>query len=167
MLTTSATNTVDHPYIKHVSAEMSLRYAHLFDTTVRAEYERALTLAKTRIGPMPTPTGRTTIPVTAAGGCGAGCSNDDDWRDAPVIKSRLASGHCLRAPAQGACPYANICEHCPSFSTDAASVAVLEAQRADTETLAIDAQTRGWTDEADRHHQLIARLDTLIAQETA
>ncbi len=26
----------------HVSAEMSLRYAHLFDSTVRAEYERAL-----------------------------------------------------------------------------------------------------------------------------
>ncbi|MBI1843635.1 MAG: hypothetical protein HYR89_03355 [Actinobacteria bacterium] len=38
----------------HVSAEMSLRYAHLFDSTVRAEYERALDLAKSRIGPMPT-----------------------------------------------------------------------------------------------------------------
>jgi integrase len=38
----------------HVSAEMSLRYAHLFDSTVRAEYERALDLAKGRIGAMPT-----------------------------------------------------------------------------------------------------------------
>ena len=28
----------------HVSAEMSLRYAHLFDTTVRTEYEVFLTL---------------------------------------------------------------------------------------------------------------------------
>ncbi len=36
----------------HVSAQMSLRYAHLFDATVRTEYERALTLAKTRIGPI-------------------------------------------------------------------------------------------------------------------
>ena len=35
----------------HVSAEMSLRYGRLFDTTVRAEYERALDLAKARIGP--------------------------------------------------------------------------------------------------------------------
>ena len=26
----------------HISAEMSLRYGRLFDTTVRAEYERAL-----------------------------------------------------------------------------------------------------------------------------
>ncbi len=138
----------------HVSAEMSLRYAHLFDATVRAEYERALHLAKTAIGPIDTPAANTGDP-------------GDDWRDAPAIKTRLSAGRCIRAPAQGACPYANICEHCPSFATDAASVAVLAAQRADTETLAIDAQTRGWTDEADRHHRLLARLDALIAQETA
>jgi len=142
----------------HVSAEMSLRYAHLFDATVRAEYERALTLAKGRIGAMPTPTGRSLIPVTAD------TCDHADWRDAPAIKSRLAGGHCLRAPAQGACPYANICEHCPSFRTDAASIAVLAAQRVDTIALANDAEQRGWIDEADRHHKLLARLDALITQ---
>jgi hypothetical protein len=146
----------------HVSAEMSLRYAHLFDATVRAEYERALDLAKSRIGAMPTPTARPQIPLTGAGGCATGCH--EDWRDAPAIKSRLAGGHCLRAPAQGACPYANICEHCPSFRTDAASVAVLAAQRVDTEALAADAEARGWIDEADRHRKLLDRLDALIAQ---
>jgi len=142
----------------HVSAEMSLRYAHLFDATVRAEYERALTLAKGRIGAMPTPTGRSLIPVTAD------TCDHADWRDAPAIKSRLAGGHCLRAPAQGACPYANICEHCPSFRTDAASIAVLAAQRVDTIALANDAEQRGWINEADRHHKLLARLDALITQ---
>ena len=136
----------------HVSAEMSLRYARLFDTTVRAEYERALDLAKTRLGPMPS--GRARIPVTG----------DGDWRDAPAIKARLAGGYCLRAPAQGACPYANICEHCPSFRTDAASQAVLAAQRVDAQALAADADARGWGDEADRHRRLVARLDALIAE---
>jgi len=34
----------------HVSAEMSLRYGRLFDATVRADYERALALAKQRLG---------------------------------------------------------------------------------------------------------------------
>lgn len=136
----------------HVSAEMSLRYGRLFDTTVRAEYERALHLAKARIGPLPR--GRATIPVTASG----------DWRQAPAIKARLAGGYCLRAPAQGACPYANICEHCPSFRTDAASVSVLAAQRVDAEALAVDAEARGWIDEAQRHRRLIARLDALLAE---
>jgi hypothetical protein len=37
----------------HVSAAMSLRYAQLFDTTIRTEYERALDLAKSQIGPLP------------------------------------------------------------------------------------------------------------------
>ena len=69
-----------------------------------------------------------------------------------------------RATAQGACPYANICEHCPSFRTDTASIAVLSAQRIDTAALAEDAEQRGWIDEADRHLKLLARLDTLIEQ---
>jgi integrase len=136
----------------HVSAAMSLRYGRLFDTTVRAEYERALDLAKARIGPLPT--GRLRIPVTG----------DGDWRDAPAIKARLAGGYCLRAPAQGSCPYANICEHCPNFRTDGASVSVLSAQRIDAEALAVDAEARGWIDEADRHRRLIARLDALLAE---
>jgi len=139
----------------HVSAEMSLRYGRLFDQTVRAEYERALELAKARIGTLPQ--GPRRIPLHAEG----------DWRHAPAIKSRLAGGYCVRAPAQGACPYANICEHCPSFRADAASVSVLSAQRVDAETLAEDAEARGWIEEADRHRRLIARLDALLAEAEA
>jgi hypothetical protein len=44
---------------------MSLRYGRLFDTTVKAEYERALTTAKDHLGSLPTdlPGGRTTLPI--------------------------------------------------------------------------------------------------------
>jgi len=139
----------------HVSAEMSLRYGRLFDQTVRQEYERALELAKARIGALPE--GPKRIPVAA----------DGDWRQAPAIKARLAGGYCLRSPAQGSCPYANICEHCPSFRTDAASVSVLAAQRIDAEALARDAEDRGWIEEAARHQRLIARLDALMAEGAA
>jgi hypothetical protein len=76
-----------------------------------------------------------------------------------MIKARLAGGFCVRAQAQGPCAYANICEHCPSFRTDASFLPVLTAQRLDAEALAADAQARGWIAEADRHHQFIARLD--------
>jgi len=68
------------------------------------------------------------------------------------------------APAQGACAYTNICEHCPSFHTHPSSLPILAAQRVDAEALARDARQRGWITEADRHHQLIARLDTLISK---
>ena len=142
----------------HVSAEMSLRYGRLFDATVREEYQRALTLAKAQLGPV-LPGDRTQLPVAAITG--------GNWRDAPLIKARLAGGYCLRAAAQGPCAYANICEHCPNFRSEASFLPVLQLQRADAETLAADAQARGWGEEAARHRRLIERLDLLITQANA
>lgn len=52
----------------------------------------------------------------------------------------------------------------PNFRTDSASISVLTAQRIDAEALAVDAEARGWIDEAARHRRLIARLDTLLAE---
>jgi hypothetical protein len=153
----------------HVSAAMSLRYGRLFDHTVRVEYERALTLAKQQLGPLPAPNGGhagrdggpTMLPLLGLGRA------DADWRDTPAIKARLAGGFCLRAPAQGACPYANICEHCPNFRTDPSYLPVLAAQRLDAEALARDAEARGWISEAEPHHRLIARLDAVIGNTQA
>ena len=145
----------DHLHISHVSAEMSLRYGRLFDATVREEYERALDLAKARLGPV-LPGERARLPLAAISG--------GNWRDAPLIKSRLAGGYCLRTATQGPCAYANICEHCPNFRSGASFLPVLQLQRADAETLAADAAARGWGDEAARHRRLIERLDLLIDQ---
>jgi integrase len=142
----------------HASAEMSLRYGRLFDTTVRAEYERALDLAKQQAHTAAA--GRISLPLAEITG-GA------DWKNTPLLKSRMAGGFCLRAPAQGACAYANICEHCPSFHTEPSSLPILAAQRVDAEALARDAEQRGWIAEAERHQRLIARLDTLINEAQA
>jgi integrase len=137
----------------HVSAEMSLRYARLFDSTVRAEYERALSLAKSRLGPLPTPDHATDEP-----------DHDHDWRTTPTIKTALAGGYCLRAPAQGPCAYANLCEHCPAYRTTIQHIPVLTAQRDDAAALAQDATDRGWDAETERHLRLISRLNTHIEQ---
>ena len=141
----------------HQSARMSLRYGRLFDTTVRADYQRALELAKSRLGPV-LPKQRTTLPLTDI--------TPGDWRDAPLIKARLAGGYCLRTQAQGVCPYTNICEHCPNFRSDHGLLAVLGAQRADAAALAADAEQRGWSDEAARHRQLVERLDEIMNRES-
>ena len=139
----------------HVSAEMSLRYGRLFDATVKAEYERALTSAKSQLAAMPVdpPGGRRRLPLLTG-----------DWKEAPAIKARLAGGFCVRAQVQGPCAYANICEHCPNFRTDSGYLPILAAQRADAETLARDAENRGWGSEVERHRRLISRLDAHIDQ---
>jgi hypothetical protein len=132
---------------------MTLRYGRLFDATVRESYERALTLAKARLGPILPQA----IPVEL----------NTDWRSAPLIKARLAGGYCLRTVGQGSCAYANICELCPNFRNDAGFLAVLGAQRADTETLIADADNRGWGEEAARHRRLLERLDLLLSRAEA
>ena len=131
----------------HVSADMSLRYGRLFDATVRADYERALVLAKVRLGPLPV------APMGPTKG---------NWRELPLIKSRLAGGYCLRTPAQGVCPYTNICEHCPNFRSEQSFLPILVMQRADAEALVADADARGWGEDAARHRRLVERLDLLI-----
>lgn len=93
----------------HDSAQMSLRYGHLFDITVRTEHERALALAKSRIGAMPTTESHSPPSSTT-------------WLSGPTIKTALAGSYCLHVPAQGACTYANICERCPSFHATAEDV---------------------------------------------
>ncbi len=140
----------------HVSAEMSLRYGRLFDATVRADYEKALTLAKSRLGPVLPE--RTQLPLTGVTG------GSEHWQQAPLIKARLAGGYCLRTAAQGPCAYANICEHCPNLRTDATFLPILAAQRTDAAALAADAQARGWGAEAARHTALVEQLDRLITQ---
>jgi integrase len=133
----------------HSSAEMSLRYGRLFDKTVRADYERALTLAKERLGPV-LPNAPSEEPK-------------GDWRELPLIKSRLAGGYCLRTAAQGVCAYTNVCEHCPNYRSEPAMLAILSTQRTDAKALAEDAERRGWNDEARRHTALVNRLDAIIA----
>ncbi len=64
----------------HVSAEMSLRYGRLFDSTIRHEYERALDLAKTRIG---------TLANLNPHAC-AEPVRDPDWTTTPTLKIALA-----------------------------------------------------------------------------
>jgi integrase len=133
----------------HVSAEMSLRYGRLFDATVRADYEKALTQAKGLLGP-----------VLAERTC---ATLDVDWRDTAFIKTRLGSGYCVRTLAQGTCAYTNICEHCPTFRSDVTFLPTLLTQRIDAEVLVSDAEARGWGEEATRHRRLIERLDRLIS----
>lgn len=148
MMTARVAEVMDHPHMEHRTAEMSLRYGRLFDATVRAEYERALELAKTRYG--------SSLPVVPAP------EPAGEWRELPVIKVRLAGGYCLRTAAQGVCPYTNICEHCPNFRTEATFLPILAAQRTDAAALAADAARRGWGEEAERHRRLVERLEVLM-----
>ena len=105
----------------------------LFDATVRAEYERALTLAKQQIGPLPTaPGGRTTLPLI-----------DGDWRQAPAIK--CPAGRRL-LPARRGTERQAVCQHLRALSRlprRPSHLAVLAAQRVDAQAVAAERSRLG------------------------
>jgi hypothetical protein len=134
----------DHPHIKHVTPQMTLRYATLASPALRAAYDEAM--GKMRRQFTLTPVGRPILPDKIS------------WLHSEMLKTRVAHGYCARHPAAGACPYANICETCDNYITAPEFRAALTDQLADIQALKADAETRGWTDEAARHDRVAHAL---------
>ncbi len=139
----------------HHTAEMSLRYGQVYDTTVREAWETAQSHVRQtyseRMWELPI------LPTLSSSSAGT------DWMAHHRLKTRLAHGYCLRDIQQKACPYANICERCPGFVPLPKARPALEEELADTRLLLKDAQLRQWDDERQRHQVTIERLELLLA----
>ena len=120
----------------HVSAEMSLRYGRLFDATVRAEYERALTLAKQRLGPVP-----------ARRATAAALSRDGDWREAPADQGPPRRWLLRAHPRPGRLPLRQHLRALPELPHRHRPSCPSSPPNAPTpQALAADAEARGWSD---------------------
>ena len=132
----------------HVTPEMTLRYARLSSPTIRSAYDTAMAKVSQRRPIFTIPAGHTIAVPSRV-----------DWLHNELLKTRVAHGFCSRDPIAGACPYANICEQCDNFVPDPEAADTLTIQRDDIRTLEQDATTRGWTNEAARHHRTADTLD--------
>ena len=137
---------LDHPHIKHVSTEMTLRYAALAAPTVRIAYEEAMGKARTRLALAIAPAGQPAVPGRV------------EWLRAEMLKTRVAHGYRSRQLAAEACPYANICEQCDNYVTAPEFVPQFQAQLADITALHDAAAARGWHTEVARHSRVIASI---------
>jgi hypothetical protein len=132
--------------MKHVSAEMTLRYASLASPTVRAAYAQAMSKARSRL----------TLPIAPVGQ--ANVPDRVQWLRAEMLKTRVAHGYCSRNLVAEACPYANICEQCDNFTTSVEFVPALQSQLTEVIALHDDARARGWDTEVARHARVISSL---------
>jgi integrase len=133
----------------HVTPEMTLRYATLASPTIRAAYDHAVTTSRRR------------LPIVVAGRPAP--PSRVEWLHAEMLKTRLATGYCSLPAEAGACPYANICEHCENFMPAPQAAGILQAQLADVRLLHADAEQRGWEHETHRHAATIDRLEGHLA----
>jgi len=130
----------------HATPEMTLRYAALADTTVRAAYDTAMSKIRTRRELPLVISGRPVVPDRVT------------WLRTEMLKTRVAHGYCSRHLAAEACPYANICEQCDNYTTSTEFLPQLHAQLADAVELREDAEARGWDSEVARHARVITSL---------
>jgi len=135
----------------HVTMEMSLRYGHLFDATVRQQYEEALARVRQQYAP---------AMLTVKTGALA----DDHWLEAPKRKTRLAHGYCQIDLSQQVCPHANVCERCPAFPPLPEAGQSIRRQLDDLALLVRDAEARGWAEEVKRHRDLAQRLQEILGE---
>jgi site-specific recombinase XerD len=136
----------------HVTAEMSLRYGHLFDATVRQQYQDALAQVKQRYDP-------TMLAVPVAGPVEP---LDDRWIESHRWKTRLAHGYCQLDLTRQPCPLANVCERCPAFVPLPEAEETMRRQLRDVQLLVRDAQARGWDLEVKRHREVAERLQGFL-----
>jgi integrase len=134
----------------HASPAMTAVYAHMHDTTIRAEFER---YCQTRVDVEGQLLGFDPQAVTA----------DAEW-----VKHRLAraadalpNGYCGRPPQQD-CPHPNACLTCPDFQTTAEFLPVHQQQAELTRELLDAAQTAGRHRQADNHRKVLISLDKII-----
>jgi len=132
----------------HASPDMTLRYARLASPTVKAAYDQAIGKLARR------------IPVSARGR--PQVPGRDAWLRSEMLKTRVAHGYCSRDLVAEACPYANICETCPSYTSAPEFLPAIEAQLTDVRTLRDDAQERGWDSEVGRHDRVIDSLENHV-----
>ena len=137
--------------LAHASPEMTAVYAHMHDTTIRAEFER---YCQTRVDVEGRRLGFDPTAVTA----------DAEW-----VKHRLAraadtlpNGYCGRPPQQD-CPHPNACLTCPDFQTTAEFLPVHRQQAELTRELLAAAETAGRQRQADNHRKVLINLDKIIA----
>ena len=134
----------------HKSAAMSMVYSAISDSTIRSDYERALSAGEVIAGPAATEILQARLSDSAV-----------DWLKNNYYKTSLELGHCLRVPEEGPCE-CDLYLTCSKFLTTPEYVPRIKAKIRTEKVLGKDAVTHGWEREIERHAAMIRRLECLL-----
>ena len=134
----------------HLSAGMSMTYAHISDPIVLAEYQAVLQPGATIAGPLADTLRRGQLDQTAL-----------DWLKTNFYKTELELGRCLRLPQEGPCE-CDLYLTCPKFVTTPHYIPRLQDRLRTEEQLIADATERGWAREVERHRCTAERIRGLL-----
>ena len=137
-------------YLGHLGPEMTNRYAHIHDTTMREKLSEYLQ------GTLVDVTGKV---VQEDGPLD---TSDLRWFTRNVLAQALTNGYCAIPVIAGPCPHPNACLNCAHFRTDVSFVAVHKAELEETARLIAKANANGWTRQVEMNEQKRNNLVNII-----
>jgi hypothetical protein len=137
-------------YLGHLGPEMTSRYAHIHDATMRDKLSEYLQ------GTLVDVTGKV---VPEEGPLDTG---DLRWFTRNVLAQALPNGYCAIPVIAGPCPHPNACLNCAHFRTDASFLDVHKAELRDTERVITKANANGWTRQIEMNERKRNNLVNIV-----
>ncbi len=137
-------------YLGHKGPEMTSRYAHIHDSTMREKLSEYLA------GTLVDVAGHKVVEDSV---------NDTvelQWFTRNVLAQALTNGYCAIPTVAGPCPHPNACLNCAHFRTDITFLDVHRAELRETERVIAKADANGWTRQSEMNARKRTNLVNII-----
>jgi integrase/recombinase XerD len=137
-------------YLGHKGPEMTSRYAHIHDATMKDKLSEYLK------GTLIDVSGK----VVAEDGVND--TADLQWFTRSVLAQAMTNGYCAIPIVAGPCPHPNACLNCAHFRTDATFLDVHRAELHETERVIAKADANGWVRQSEMNARKRENLITIV-----
>ncbi|MEG4070838.1 tyrosine-type recombinase/integrase [Microcoleus sp. Pol11C2] len=138
-------------YLGHESPEMTVRYAHIHDQTLKEEFAKF----KNKIVDVTGKVIATEDSITQ--------NTDLQWFKKNILAQALPNGSCALPMVAGHCPHANACLTCTHFRTTGEFLAEHKKQVEHTQKIIETAKVNGWQRQVEMNEKVKENLQQIIA----
>jgi integrase len=137
-------------YLGHSGPEMTNRYAHIHDATMKEKLAEYL--------------GSTLVDIAGKKMCQdkPADSADLQWFTRNVLAQALTNGYCAIPIVAGPCPHPNACLTCTHFRTDKSFIEVHRAELQETDRVLAKAKANGWNRQMEMNERKRTSLINII-----
>lgn len=139
-------------FLGHESPEMTSRYAHIFDDTLKAEFSKFKEKLVTNNGSI--------VEITSTNEAD---DTDLQWFKKNINAQVLPNGYCRLPIISGPCPHANACLDCTHFCTSKKFLTQHEEQLERTKELLSLAKEKQWQRQIETNARVKERLEQIIS----
>jgi hypothetical protein len=150
MINLGVPHNIIQRYLGHLGPEMTSRYAHIHDSTMKEKLSEYLQ------GTLVDVTGKR-VPES-----GSLDSGDLQWFTRNVLAQALTNGYCAIPVVAGPCPHPNACLNCAHFRTDISFLGVHKAELRETERVIARANANGWVRQIEMNERKRNSLINII-----